>query len=216
MSSVKPNQQFACIILASGKSTRFEGHKLLSELAPSNTVLACTIAKYSQVFEILILIESESVSLNYIEDNPNLLRVMNTSPHKGLSHSIKLGVELSIEQGNKLGKQFDGYVIALADMPLVKTQTLFEITQLAAQVATNTKPFIVAPEYQSKRGHPVCFSSDFNAALTALSNDRGAKDIIRNSHQYLHLLKTQDEGVLFDIDTLEDLAEAKNRLLGSI
>jgi molybdenum cofactor cytidylyltransferase len=85
-------------------------------------------------------------------------------------------------------------------MPFIQAETLVQLWQ-----ALITGAALVAPCYQSQRGHPVGFSSTFKTALVALNQDQGAQRLLQQQQAPLQLIQTQDAGVVLDIDTPSDL-----------
>jgi len=91
-----------------------------------------------------------------------------------------------------------GWIVALADMPMIAPATFQEIALALVDPGT-----IVAPVYQGQRGHPVAFGAAHGPALAALAGDSGARALI-DTLGYT-ALQTGDEGVLRDIDLPGDL-----------
>lgn len=96
-------------------------------------------------------------------------------------------------------KNFSGLFIALADMPLLRLSTL---AALESEFAPGR---IVYPSFAGKRGHPVLFSSSFYPALSQLQGERGGARVIDESPAASRAVSVDDPGVLFDVDTRDDL-----------
>jgi len=94
----------------------------------------------------------------------------------------------------------DGFVIALADMPYINSQTTSAIASKLSEGAS-----IVVPTYQGKRGHPVGFSAKFRGELESLHGDEGARSILKRYPDEVVFLECDDSGILADIDTPADL-----------
>jgi len=95
----------------------------------------------------------------------------------------------------------DGWLIALADMPWIRPETLLAVAE------TVTGPSVIAaPVYQGRRGHPVAFGRDYGAALMALSGDEGARRLLAGFAREVVLLTCEDSGVVRDIDLPEGIA----------
>ena len=62
-----------------------------------------------------------------------------------------------------------------------------------------------APSHQGRRGHPVALSSALFPELLTLEGDRGAAQVLAGLGERLALIDTADPGVLYDVDTREDL-----------
>ena len=95
----------------------------------------------------------------------------------------------------------DGYVIALADMPFIRSSTIAAVRDALAAGAP-----LVAPYFRARRGHPVGLAAKFRNELEALEGDEGARKIISANEISLLKIPVGDPGVLRDIDTPGDLA----------
>ena len=85
-------------------------------------------------------------------------------------------------------------------MPLIPAA----ITQaLAAAVSSGASA--AAPIYEDRRGHPVLFAAALLPRLAELSGDEGAWRVLQDLGDALALVRTDDAGVLADIDRLADL-----------
>ncbi|HEU4846207.1 MAG TPA: nucleotidyltransferase family protein [Burkholderiaceae bacterium] len=110
-----------------------------------------------------------------------------------------LGMAASLVHALDYARGAEGWLIALADMPYVRPDT---IARLAAAVDGGAG--IAAPAYQGRRGNPVAFRHDYLPLLLALEGDQGARAILR-AHPVCEVA-VDDGGVLRDIDTADDLA----------
>jgi len=97
--------------------------------------------------------------------------------------------------------QADGYLIALADMPFIRTSTLEAVRDALAAGAP-----LVAPYFRSRRGHPVGIAGRFHANLLAAQGDEGARKLFTEQGDALLKLPVGDPGVIRDIDTPADIA----------
>lgn len=91
-----------------------------------------------------------------------------------------------------------GWVIALADMPHVRTATIAALRDAVEHGAD-----IVAPVYRGRRGNPVAFSRTHLLQLLQLGGDQGARSLLK-AHPVVEV-PVEDAGVLRDIDTIADL-----------
>lgn len=97
----------------------------------------------------------------------------------------------------------DGWLIALADMPWIKIETLSLVITSLHKGAK-----ISAPQFAGQRGHPVGFSSTYRDQLLALQGDTGARSILSTHAEDVELVAVDDAGILRDIDRQEDLEKA--------
>lgn len=121
--------------------------------------------------------------------------VFNPAFYKGIGNSIACGVAAMPDA--------DAYLIALADMPELRSEV---VRALIAKVSPEN---IVAPVYElegGRPGHPVIFGRAFRADLLNLDGDNGAKSIIARNREKLTLISAPGE--FRDFDTAEQWSQA--------
>lgn len=196
------------VLLAAGCGTRFGAHKLLHPLpalrgegasprGANHLADGATIAE--QAAHNLITALPRSVAV--VRPGDLALRDLLTGLGLCVVECVKStqGMGASIACGVLATPDADGWVIALADMPWIRPQTIYTV---AHQLRTGAG--IVAPQYQGKRGHPVGFAAKFKMRLSALNLDTGARDVIEAEREHLTLSITHDAGVLLDVDVPAD------------
>jgi molybdenum cofactor cytidylyltransferase len=192
--------KIGAIILAAGGSSRlgqpkqfleFEGKTLLRRAAEAlvasncNPVVAVLGAEKEKA-------ESELAGLPVrIIENPEW--------RTGMSSSIKVGLKklLSIDPG------LDAVVITLCDQPFVSAETLGLITDKFAE--TNKR--MVAARYEGVAAVPALFSREMFDALSKLSGDKGARDLLRDPNALIETVDIDKAAV--DIDTPDDIHRLK-------
>jgi len=181
------------ILLAAGKSQRFNSNKLLHPLVDNTPMLMITARKLASVLPGSVVVINPTLQ-NFTEqlEQLGLHIVINEQAEQGMGSSIACGVNAS--------KDASGWLITLADMPYVKTDTL---TLLANKLTEGAD--IIAPQFKQQRGHPVGISHVYINELLALNEDIGARNIIKNNQDQLELVLTDDEGVIRDIDYPDDV-----------
>ena len=181
------------ILLAAGKSVRFNSNKLLHPLIDNTPMLLITAQKLASVLpHSIVVINSTLKTFTTQLEQLGLRVVINEQADQGMGSSIACGVKAS--------KDANGWLITLADMPYIKTDTL---TLLSEKLTEGSD--IIAPQFKQRRGHPVGFSCAYVDELLALNEDIGAKDIIKRNKEQLELVLTDDEGVVRDIDYPDDV-----------
>jgi molybdenum cofactor cytidylyltransferase len=113
--------------------------------------------------------------------------------HPGMGDSIAAGVRAT--------PGADGWLVLPGDLPLVTPQSLRTVAHALLRA------FVVLPFYRGIRGHPVGFGAVHGPALRGLMGAEGAAGIVRDAQPLK--LELDDEGIVTDIDTLEDLARAE-------
>ncbi|RDH85708.1 MAG: nucleotidyltransferase family protein [endosymbiont of Galathealinum brachiosum] len=181
------------ILLAAGQSTRFGTNKLIHVLDNGKTIALQAAETLLQACpHSIAVISPDSTRLLKLFTNNHYTVITNTRSHNGMGSSIACAI-------NEI-KKTDACLIALADMPFIKVETINSISQ-----QLNNNKCIIAPTYKGKRGHPVLFSKHFFPELAELCNDKGARDIIKNNKKYLKLIDVNDAGIIKDIDTISDI-----------
>ncbi|MDH5631600.1 MAG: nucleotidyltransferase family protein [Gammaproteobacteria bacterium] len=187
------NGSLAGILLAAGQGRRFGGNKLLHRLNDSDTVLSAAVNNLANVLpDTVVVISPEMVGQSAGLESLGARVVVNDLACQGMAGSIVRGVQASADAS--------GWLVALADMPWIQSQTIALLVDRFESVDD-----IVAPVYEQQRGHPVVFGSGYRDELLVLTGDAGAKPVLDRHAQHLKLVPVNDRGVLLDIDYREDL-----------
>jgi molybdenum cofactor cytidylyltransferase len=105
----------------------------------------------------------------------------------GMGDSLAAGVAATADAG--------GWVVALADMPYIRPDTVASVV-----AALQAGAHIVAPTLNGRRGHPVGFSARFAPQLLALHGDEGARHLLRERQEDLVTFECDDPGIVLDVD----------------
>ena len=184
----------SAILLAAGSGSRFGGDKLLHPLA-DGVAIGVHAARnlLAAVPDVVAVVRPGDFLLFDLLEQEGCHVVVCTHAAHGMGTSLAHGVATR--------RNADGWLIALADMPSIKSATIAAVMrELEAGMQ------LVAPVYKSERGHPVGFGKRFGAQLAALSGDAGARDILTARSNELTQIDCDDPGVLHDIDRRNDLA----------
>jgi molybdenum cofactor cytidylyltransferase len=115
------------------------------------------------------------------------------SGHAGMGDSIAAAVRATPDAG--------GWLVLPADLPLISPDSLRAVAAALANAS------VVLPTHRGTRGHPVGFAREHGPALQALHGAEGAAAIVRAAQPLK--LELDDEGIVIDVDTLDDLARAQ-------
>ena len=200
----------AGIILAAGRGERFGGGKLLAKLPSGKTILETTVLAMSAALPSVTLVVRRDAALTTLADRicraNGAVLVVNERADDGMATSIACGVGATVganvgaNVGTNVGTKVEGWLIALADMPYVKSATM---SRVASQITNAT--MIVVPTFEEQRGHPVGFGLRYFAELQQLAGDGGARAILQGHPEHVLLLPVDDSGIVKDIDTPADL-----------
>ncbi len=181
------------ILLAAGASRRFGSDKLLHRLAAGTPVAAVALANLRAALpHVIAVVRPGATALADLLSDAGATVILCANADEGMGASLAAAVGASGDAA--------GWVIALADMPYIRPQTIEKVaTSLAAGAA------IVAPAYRGERGHPVGLSARFRPQLLALRGDAGARALLQQHADLIKLIEVDDPGVCRDIDTPDDL-----------
>ena len=187
------SEEIVTILLAAGSSSRFGKDKLLQRLPNHKTVVASTVENLKNATpNVITVIRPEHSQLETELQGLGIRIVVNQHASSGMASSIVAGILAS--------QQADGWIIALADMPWVKSETICRIKEKLLQGKS-----IVVPVYENRRGNPVGFSKQWKEELLKLQGDMGARVLLANNSENLSTLNTDDPAILMDIDYPGDL-----------
>ena len=193
----------AVVVLAAGAGSRYRGtrHKL-SETLGGDTVLVRTLrnAIASEMSVVLVISEALIAEAKGLVAPEDMVVVdSRTQALWGMGDSIAAGVSIHASA--------TGWLVLPADMPLVRPASL-----RAVAAALDQQPIAFA-QHRGRRGHPVGFGAELFSELVMLKGDEGARRLLARYPSAA--VELDDPGVLFDIDTVDDLAVAQRRIDGS-
>ena len=184
------------ILLAAGASTRFGSDKLLHPLGGQTPVALAALANLrAAVPRVVAVVRPGAAPLAKRLSEAGASVIVAADAQEGMGASLAAAVRASTDAA--------GWVVALADMPFIRADSMAKVA-----AALTAGAAIVAPTYRGERGHPVGLSSRFREQLEALRGDEGARSILKQNAGLIDLIEVDDPGVCRDIDTPEDLRES--------
>lgn len=189
------------ILLAAGNSVRFGKNKLLH----------CVNGKpmYRHILEILYqqkkehLLEHLIVVSQYEEifsdiriHFPEIELVKNPAPERGISSSLKLGIERLEEIAGKS----EACLFAVADQPRLTAASIGKLEQFWREYPGD----IVAAAHGDRIGNPVIFAGKYYKELKMLNGDVGGKKVLRRHMDDVGLCEIP-ACELEDLDTMRDV-----------
>jgi CTP:molybdopterin cytidylyltransferase MocA len=187
------NKRYAAIIIAAGFASRMGSFKPLLPIGSKNAI-DHAIAAFSdlEIDPIIVVTGHNSDTLTDYLTNKPVTCIHNSNFEKGMFTSIQAGVEA-------LPKNISGFFIHLADIPLVKQDT---ITLLKAAFEQNTCK-IVYPSINYKKGHPPLLSKKLIDPILNHNGDGGLKKLLSLFNDDAIYVTVDDPGILMDMDTPE-------------
>jgi molybdenum cofactor cytidylyltransferase len=181
------------ILLAAGSGSRFGGGKLRHPLADGTPIgIAAARRLKGALGNCLAVVRPGDDALAQAFAAEGVAVTVCPGAAQGMGASLAWGVEQTADA--------EGWIVALADMPFVRIESIRAVAHEVERGAP-----IAAPVCQGRRGHPVAFARDFYAELVALSGDTGARAVLERHRGEVVLVDCADPGVLADIDRREDL-----------
>lgn len=198
------SQPFNIAILAAGAASRFGTCKLLETLQNHPIIdYSRNISANTEAREVFIITggwQKEIEAHLYQRKHPRESYHYCENWKEGMGASIKHAAKINA------GRQA-ALLILLADQPLTPTQC---VNQLIALWQRNPRT-ICCSEYSGTLGVPAIFPADYHHQLLKIPNKSGAKRLLNSS--VTHAMPLPEAA--WDIDTPEDLAKVKKRLLST-
>lgn len=179
--SAAPERPPVVIVLASGRGERF-------------------LASGAKVHKLQALLSGKPVLQHTLDAvrASGLPWHLEDAGHPGMGESIAAAVVAT--------RDAPGWLVLPGDLPLVSATSLRRVAD-----ALMANGGVVMPFFGGSRGHPVGFAASCGDALASLRGDRGAQQVLR-AHEasgQVTRVDLDDEGIVTDIDTLQDLARAE-------
>lgn len=199
----------AVVVLAAGRGIRFHGngHKLVQRLdddraanTDTATVLARTVGHALATKLRVVVVTTAALSPAVLKLVP-AADVVTLAEFDSKGRPSATGMGYSIAAGVSAAGDAEGWLIVPADMPLLRPASMLAVADALQQFP------VAYAQHRGRQGHPVGFSTELFSELLALQGDEGARRIVaRYPSQPVEL---DDPGVLFDVDTVEDLAQLR-------
>ena len=200
----------SAILLAAGESRRFNRFKLVEKIVVNGEtygLLEYLVSKYIGIDSVSEVVIVTGYRMKELVDSIRytcVKYVYNRAYMEGMSSSVKTGLEA-------IRKYSDIAIIHPGDIVFTKKETLETLIEKALELYNNGREFILLPSYMGKKGgHPLLVSRGlFNGVMEIDEETRGLKGFLERYRDYKVYLETSDLGVLYDIDTIEDLVKAE-------
>ena len=187
---------FEAVVLAAGAGSRFGGGKLLAAWDAGvllEGALAAASAAPVRSVTIVIGADADAVAAAARDFDPRIVVVHAPDHAEGMGASLRTGIA-------SLPRDAAGAFVFLGDMPRAPHSVL---RPMADAVLAGAEA--AAPVFKGRRGNPVLLAASLFPQLLALTGDAGARGVLQGLGDRLALIDSPDDGVLFDVDTPEDL-----------
>jgi molybdenum cofactor cytidylyltransferase len=183
------------IVPAAGSAERFGGAKLLAQI-DGEPLLDRTISALLNggVDQVIVVVSPDADDLerdvNAFSD-ARVWPVVNPDPSRGMFSSLQAGMAEA---------QGDALVVLPADMPFVSSGTVAVLLD-----AFTSRPAIVSPRFNGKRGHPVILPPALRDEIRAADPAITLHDVLKRHPDLRVDVDVEDRGVLRDVDSPADL-----------
>lgn len=172
----------------------YQGQSLLAHMI--------TQLQLAQIDELILVRQSHSPLLSL----PSKVKtILNPNAAQGMTSSIQAGIQAASLQSK-------GFLICLADMPLLSPQEYNQIIQAFQQNFSQNNKAIIVPFFNHQKGNPVLFSSEYKSALLAHQAPNGCRAIIQENKKEVIKIEMENDHILVDIDTPEAWQAIQKRI----
>ena len=181
------------ILLAAGASKRFGKNKLLHRVHNNTPMVVLAARKLLRVVgRVTAVVRPGDEPLTNLLVDEGIRVISCDRADQGMGMSLYFAIGANAE--------FEGWVVALGDMPYVEPETIMLILNSLKRGAA-----LSAPYHAGSRGHPVGFGKSLYNELVQLEGDIGARVLFERHKNQLETISVDDPGILRDIDTPADL-----------
>jgi len=189
----------SAIILAAGESKRMGQQKLLMRWGEKNVIQhVVSVFTEAGVDDILVVTGSHrsevEASLSQLNKNYPVRNAFNENFSAGdMLSSIQCGLRDLIEKGSTAA------LIALGDQPQVREGSVRRVCETFKETGSP----LVVPSYQMRRGHPWLVARSLWGEILAMRAPQTPRDFLNSHAEQIKYVEVDDEGILADLDTLE-------------
>lgn len=180
------------VILAAGYSSRANTFKMELKINKKSILQRCIEALYEDCDNIIVVSGYKHEKISELTKKYSKVRVIyNEEFDKGMFSSVKKGIQ------NITSSRF---LLTPGDYPLISKDIIKKLLK--------QKNEIVIPSFNRKGGHPILLSGDLIKEILNEPDDSNLKVYL--SRKQCSYINIDDEGILLDVDTIEDYHYVKN------
>lgn len=190
------------IILAAGRSSRAGSPKMLLKFG-DKTLIEKVVENVmdSDVESITVVLGEYRNDIQKVIENLPLRIVFNERFETGMLSSVICGIK-------SLPEDTDASLILPGDFPFIKGNLINTMISSFHE----GKGDIIVPVCNGLRGHPLLAGKKYFPEIEKLDAGRGLRMLTEKFSNGVYELETSDEGILRDIDTVDDYKQALNKI----
>lgn len=190
----------SAIILAAGQSKRMGQPKLLLPWGKL-TVIEQVITTFLQagIENIFVVIGGAGEQVMEVIESYPVQKIYNNDYAIGeMLSSLQLGLRA-------LPERVQATLVGLGDQPQVQEATV----RLVCEAYRDSKPQLVVPSFQMRRGHPWLVARPLWDELLALQAPESPREFLNRHAKEIHYVESGTPSILADLDTPEDYQQAR-------
>lgn len=194
--------RIAVLVLAAGRSTRFGSDKRQALLPSGQRMLPAVLSTLTGVFDDVCVLSRVGDAFAPVAcAEAGCQHLSCEDADLGMGHTLAEGLRWLMPRPD-----IDAALVALADMPAVRPDTLRALAAacVGSALEAGSDALPVAPRHRGQLGHPRILPRATWPRLLSPRGDEGARHAVDWSAA--RLVEVDDAGVLVDIDTRGDLA----------
>ncbi len=117
---------------------------------------------------------------------------------------FRTGMTGSIQAGVRAAQTGQGYMICLADMPMISAAAYQLLSNRFLSDVAQDERAILLPRFGETKGNPVIFSAVYHDDILNHPEPEGCRGIVQANAAHVRWVDMPDNSVLRDLDTPED------------
>lgn len=187
-------EQVEGVVLAAGLSSRSRRYKMALPLGDKSVIERCIEGMIDTVSRMWVVVGWQAEQIQrLLAPYDKVETILNTRFREGMFSSVKAGIARV---------RAPRFYLVPGDHPVIGPHVYARMLGAAGD--------IVIPTFEGKKGHPVLFRSHLIPEILAQPDGTTLRDYIA-SKGYV-TVQVEDEGILLDIDTLEDYDAIRERI----
>jgi len=193
----------SCVLLSAGYSSRFGSPKACAPFQGK------TLIEHLQenlitsfVDEVVVVLGSGApIMQSYLLKHKKVKDVYNKDYNFGQTSSLKAGLMA-------LSSDCEGFLILPVDFPFIHQ----ELVDQLIKKFLDSRPLVLIPSYQGKKGHPPIVSIRLRNEILAMENSVGLNTLFRKYKDEVALFSVEDKSVIQTFNTQEEWDRLKSDL----
>lgn len=192
----------SAIVLAAGESRRMGSPKMLLPFR-NKTVIETVIENVlgAGVEDVIVVLGAHMDKIKKLTEKYPVRHCHNENYKSGMLSSVRCGFAL-LQAGCRAALVMPG------DQPVIKPKEIIRVMEAYSDSGKG----LVMPVYEKKRGHPLMVDARYYEEVKNIPEEEGLRSLSVIHPDDVLEVKTDDPGVLNDIDTREDYLLAINKI----